>query len=97
MNQPLERPNVTTVIVPYVSDHAFAKNFLSFTRYLLIGCPAKGLTRCRSKKLNLAGSLYGRGIAKLKKGDATGGNADIAAAKAIRPEIADEFARYGVQ
>jgi tetratricopeptide (TPR) repeat protein len=44
----------------------------------------------------LAVSLYGRGLAKLKKGDASGGNADIAAAKAIRGDIADEFARYGV-
>jgi len=43
-----------------------------------------------------AGSLYGRGLAKLKKGDAAGGEADIAAAKAIRADIAEEFARYGV-
>lgn len=58
MNPLLQRPNATTVIVPYVSYHAFAKNVLSFSRYLLIGCPAKGLTRGSSKKLNLAGSLY---------------------------------------
>jgi len=57
MNHLLQRPNATAVIVPYVSYHAFAKYFLSFSRYFLIGCPAKGLTRCRSKKLNLAGSL----------------------------------------
>ena len=43
-----------------------------------------------------AGSLYGRGLAKLKKGDAGGGEADIAAAKAIQADIAEEFARYGV-
>ena len=43
-----------------------------------------------------AGSLYGRGLAKLKKGDAVGGDADIAAAKAIQGDIAEEFARYGV-
>jgi membrane associated rhomboid family serine protease len=42
-----------------------------------------------------AGSLYGRGLAKLKKGDAAGGEADIAAAKAIQVDIAEEFARYG--
>ena len=37
-------------------------------------------------KLNpkLAASLYGRGLAKLKKGDTGGGNADITAAKAIQ-------------
>jgi len=43
-----------------------------------------------------AGSLYGRGLAKLKKGDAGGGEADIAVAKAIQADIAEEFARYGV-
>jgi hypothetical protein len=43
-----------------------------------------------------AGSLYGRGMAKLKTGDTVGGNVDIAAAKAIKPEIAEEYAGYGV-
>jgi membrane associated rhomboid family serine protease len=43
-----------------------------------------------------AGSLYGRGLAKLTKGDRAGGEADIAAAKAIQADIAEEFARYGV-
>ena len=44
-----------------------------------------------------AGSLYGRGLAKRKKGDIASGDADIAAAKAIRADIANEFARYGVK
>jgi membrane associated rhomboid family serine protease len=43
-----------------------------------------------------AGSLYGRGLAKLRKGDVAGGKADIAAAKAIQADIAEQFARYGV-
>jgi tetratricopeptide (TPR) repeat protein len=41
-------------------------------------------------------SLYGRGVAKLKKGDTAGGNADIAAAKAIKPDIAVVSAGYGI-
>ena len=45
----------------------------------------------------LASSLYGRGLARLKKGDVTGGNAGIAAGKAIEANIAEDFARYGVQ
>jgi tetratricopeptide (TPR) repeat protein len=45
---------------------------------------------------NNAFALYGRGLAKLKKGDA-GGNADTAAAKAILPEIAARYARYGIR
>jgi hypothetical protein len=44
-----------------------------------------------------ASSLYGRGVAKLKKGDSNAGNSDIAAAKAIQADIAEEFARYGVK
>jgi hypothetical protein len=44
-----------------------------------------------------ADSLYGRGVAKLKKGDNDGGNSDIASAKAIKPDIADDFIRYGVR
>ena len=43
-----------------------------------------------------AHALYGRGTAELKKHDARG-NADVAAAKAIKPDIAEEFARYGVK
>jgi cytochrome c-type biogenesis protein CcmH/NrfG len=50
-------------------------------------------------KLNpkTASSLYGRGVAKLRKGDSSGGNADIAAAKAIQVNIDEEFARDGVK
>jgi hypothetical protein len=40
----------------------------------------------------LANALYGRGIAKRRNGDPAGANADVAAAKAINPGIAQEFA-----
>ena len=43
-----------------------------------------------------AGSLYARGMAKLKRRDIDGGNADIAAASAIKPDIANVCAHYGV-
>jgi tetratricopeptide (TPR) repeat protein len=39
-------------------------------------------------------ALYGRGLAKLKNGDGTGGNADIAAAKALQANVADEAAGF---
>lgn len=45
---------------------------------------------------NKADFLYGRGLAKTKKGDASGA-ADIAAAKAVHPSIAEDFAKYGVK
>jgi len=41
-------------------------------------------------------SLYGRGLARLKSGDAAG-EGDVAAAKALQPDIAEEYARYGMQ
>jgi hypothetical protein len=41
--------------------------------------------------------LYGRGLAKIQTGNASGGNSDIAAAKRIQPDIVDEFASYGVR
>jgi tetratricopeptide (TPR) repeat protein len=44
-----------------------------------------------------ASSLYGRGIAKLRKGDAGGGDKDVMLAKKKKPHIAEEFRGYGVQ
>ncbi len=38
-----------------------------------------------------AGSLYFRGMAKLRGGDKAGGDAGIAAAKAIKPDIAEQY------
>ena len=50
-------------------------------------------------KLNpkLAGSLYGRGLAKRRTGDAAGAEADIAAATALQANVAARFAGYGVE
>jgi tetratricopeptide (TPR) repeat protein len=42
-------------------------------------------------------SLYGRGYAKQKAGDVVGASADIAAAKAIWPEIEEQYAKYGLK
>jgi lipoprotein NlpI len=48
-------------------------------------------------KAKSAEALYVRGLAKLAKADEAGGSTDIAAAKALKPEIAYIYARYGVQ
>ena len=45
---------------------------------------------------NKVTSLYGRGLAKRQNGDASAAD-DIAAATAIKADIAEEFARYGVK
>ncbi|MFI5031524.1 MAG: hypothetical protein ACHQPH_12570 [Reyranellales bacterium] len=41
-------------------------------------------------------SQFGRGVAKRGKGDLSGGDADIIAAKAIDPGVADKMAKLGV-
>ena len=41
-------------------------------------------------------SLYARGLAKKKRGDA-GADADMSAAKAMRSSVADQLAGYGVK
>src|ERR1700716_3906688 len=40
-------------------------------------------------------ALYGRGLARLKNEDASG-ESDVAAAKALQADIAEEYARYGM-
>ena len=42
-------------------------------------------------------ALFGRGLAKQRRGDGAGGAADIAAAKAIRADVADDFAKLGIE
>ncbi|QKR99048.1 tetratricopeptide repeat protein [Sphingomonas sp. CL5.1] len=40
---------------------------------------------------------YGLGLARLRSGDTAGGNADIAAAKALDKDIAEQFAKFGIE
>ena len=44
----------------------------------------------------IAWSLYGRGLAKLRRGLSSEGRADIAAATALQPKMTERAARYGV-
>jgi len=44
----------------------------------------------------LAGALYGRGLCKRRKGDGAGADGDIAAARAIQKDIAEGYAKYGI-
>lgn len=45
----------------------------------------------------LAESLYGRGIAKRRKGDEAGASEDLALAASIKSSIAEEYSRYGLK
>jgi len=44
----------------------------------------------------MAISLYGRGLAKQKSGDAAGAVTDMEAAKSIQADVASQFAKWGV-
>lgn len=52
--------------------------------------------RALALKPDLAPSLYGRGVTKLRAGDEAGGRADIAAAVAIAPNVGDELTKAGL-
>ena len=45
---------------------------------------------------NMPEALFGRGVAKRKKGDTAGGDADIAAATDARKDVAELYASWGV-
>ena len=45
----------------------------------------------------LSSSLYGRGLAKQRTGSISEGNVDITNAKAMDPNIGQEFDSYGVR
>jgi tetratricopeptide (TPR) repeat protein len=44
----------------------------------------------------LAEARYGRGVALDRKGDTAAANADFAAARAIEPEVEEQFAKLGL-
>lgn len=49
-----------------------------------------------AKNPKAASSLFVRGVAKLRAGDKSGGDLDIAAARKIAPDIVEVYAGYGV-
>jgi tetratricopeptide (TPR) repeat protein len=67
--------------------------------YLKLGDAALALNEYNmalEKDLNRATALFGRGLAKIRTGDLTGGEGDQAAARRINPRIAEEFSVYGL-
>jgi len=67
--------------------------------YLKVGAPDKAIAdfdAALKSNPKMAAALYGRGLAKRKQ-DKTGGEIDIAAAKAIDAGIADQYASLGLQ
>jgi tetratricopeptide (TPR) repeat protein len=84
--------------VAIAPENAEAWSSLGFTR-LVQGKDDSALgayNRALSLAPELPYALFGRGIVKQRQGDQAGGEADIAAAKALLPDIAEIFARFGV-
>jgi Flp pilus assembly protein TadD len=52
--------------------------------------------QCIERQPRNASFLYGRGIAKLRAGNITGANEDMASAKSLDPRIAQVFSGYGI-
>lgn len=68
--------------------------------YLKLKRPEAAIADYNAELTRNAGNpytLFGRGVAKRMKGDLSGGEADIKAAKAIMPDITDEMAKLGVR
>jgi hypothetical protein len=53
--------------------------------------------QCETTPHYKAMALYVRSVAKLERGDTSGGDADMAAAKQLLPTVVQQIARYGVQ
>ena len=49
-----------------------------------------------TKSIGFASALYIRGLSKIKVGDLEGGNADIAAAKDVNRDVAENYAIFGI-
>jgi tetratricopeptide (TPR) repeat protein len=83
-------------IRPTFTDALDSRGFI----YLKLGLLSRAIAdydAALKRDKNKATSLYGRGKAKLRNGDTAGGNADMASAKSVQPDIADEFEEYGVR
>jgi tetratricopeptide (TPR) repeat protein len=79
-------------------ENAIAWDSLGFAR-LVQGNDDAALgayNRAISLAPELPYALFGRGIAKQHQGDQAGGDADIAAAKSLLPNVAEIFARFDV-
>ncbi len=80
------------------SENTDALGYRSFVYYRM-GNNAAAIADCDGvlrKRQRDAAALYVRGLAKLRSGDANGGNNDIAAAKDANYRIAETYAMYGV-
>jgi tetratricopeptide (TPR) repeat protein len=95
LDSALEDCNKAMELAPAAFSLSCSRGFV----YLRMEKFADAIDDCNKALSNgppLAFHLYVRGLAKRKSGDTTGGDADIASAKALDLNIADRFAKYGL-
>jgi cytochrome c-type biogenesis protein CcmH/NrfG len=96
LNGALRDCNEALQIRPQYADALDSRGFIN----LKLGMPSYAVTDYDAAlKLspNSASALYGRGLAKARSGNQADGDKDMAAARALKAGIADEFARYGLR
>jgi tetratricopeptide (TPR) repeat protein len=96
LQQALSDCNESLRIRPNSTDTLDSRGFAYLKLYRLDDAVVdfKAALEINSK---LASSLYGRGLAKLMKGDRVGAHADMAAAKAIQADIEEKLARDSIK
>ncbi len=92
----MENPNAAQRLRPNYADALDSRGFTYLKRSRFDDAIADYNAALSIDPKN-AEALYGRGRARLKLGDAVAGKSDIAAARAIRADIAEEFVHRGVQ
>ena len=80
-----------------VRDKDFTPRFSGGHDNSILGVAIKDYDAALKLDPKNPGALYGRGMAKIKKGDRTGGGSDVSAAKSMKSDIADDFSRHGIR
>jgi|GraSoiStandDraft_41_1057321.scaffolds.fasta_scaffold202435_2 tetratricopeptide (TPR) repeat protein len=95
LKQALADCNVALRLMPNYAPTFDSRGFI-FLKMAQFGAAVSAYDAALRIDPKLAFALYGRGLAKLRNEDPAG-EADIAAAKTLQADIAQEYMRYGIQ
>jgi tetratricopeptide (TPR) repeat protein len=83
-------------IIPHDADVTLANGYGANLRLQNFADAIRDYDAALSVNRDLAASLFGRGVAKIRAGNAEQGNADITEALKQDPEVAANMAKYGL-
>ena len=95
LDQGLADCNVALRLTPHISAILDSRGLVNLRLGKLADSIADYDESLRLQSRN-AWSLYGRGLARRRKGDTAGGDADVAAAAAIDPQLSDKAKKLGL-